>query len=258
MENINNNGKLNLDNEIFTIRDGQLIQIKKILPKIVIPEGVDSIFNHLFTRMSADEKSKMVEEEKKIEEVVFPSTLQEIYSGAFSLRWGHYCFFDLKNIKLPPSLKHIGANAFSENSNIETIELYDNAEINYGAFLLDREVIRPNPYLPNALKPKHSTVLVHNLPKKIIINYSSFQTLSKLLDGLINAGHFHFSIMHIPKFEFELKGPKLSKLETLKIYRKMIVTRARKFHFTNQEISLELPNNQLYNTNQEEKDGRTR
>lgn len=258
MKNINNNGKLNLDNEMFTIRDGELKQIKKISSKIVIPEGVESIFNHLFAGMSADEKAKIVEEGKRIEEVVFPSTLQDISDGAFSAGWGYNCFFDLKNIKLPPSLKYIGANAFSMSGDIETIELYDNAEINIGSFVLDREVIRPNPYLPNALKPTHSTVLIHNLPKKIIINYSSFQTLAKLLDELINTGHFRFSITHVPKFEFELKGPKLSKLETLKIYRRMIVTRARKFHFTNQEISLGLPSHEQNNTNQEEKEGRTR
>ena len=117
MQKENNNTKLNLENEMFKIKDGMLVHIKKYERKIVIPEGVESIFEHLIVGMSAEEKSNVVREGKAIEEIVFPSTLKEIRGGAFNQRWGQYCLFDLKNVKLPSSVEYIGANAFANNIN---------------------------------------------------------------------------------------------------------------------------------------------
>ena len=78
MQKENNNAKLNLDNEMFTVVNGNLISIKKIDKKIIIPEGVETIDSRIFVRMDADEKNKIVKDGKKIEEVVFHSTLKFI------------------------------------------------------------------------------------------------------------------------------------------------------------------------------------
>ena len=250
MQKENNNAKLNLDNEMFTVVNGNLISIKKIDKKIIIPEGVETIDSRIFVRMDADEKNKIVKDGKKIEEVVFPSTLKKIHSCAFKSGWGFYCFFDLKNIKLPPSLEYIGANAFSDNPNLESIELNENIKLGSYPFVLSRTVIKKAP-----LKSK---LYVTGLPSKIIINYTSFTKLSKCLDELINSENFKFVLTYVPKFEFELRGPELSKVETLKIYRKIILTRARKATFTNQKMEFDLTDYQQNNVNTEEKEGKSK
>ena len=96
------------------------------------------------------------------------------------------------------------------------------------------------------------------MPSKIIINYTSFTKLSKCLDELINSENFKFVLTYVPKFEFELRGPELSKVETLKIYRKIILTRARKATFTNQKMEFDLTDYQQNNVNTEEKEGKSK
>ena len=258
MEKENNNTKLTLENEMFKINNGLLAHIKKYEKKIVIPEGVESIFTHLTEGMSSEEKSNMRREGKAIEEIVFPSTLKEIYPNAFSQKYGQHYLFDLKNVKIPPSVEYIGANAFADNNNLETLEIHENIKLDSYPFVLDREYITPNPMLPTIIRPTKSTVFVTNLPSKIIINYTSFSKLSKCLDELINSKNFKFDLTYVPKFEFELKGPELSKIETLKIYRKIILTRARKATFTNQQMRFDLTDYQQTNELAEQKEGKSK
>lgn len=217
--------KLNLDNDEFLIRNGELIKVKKINKKILIPEGVEIIsvyaFQPSFKNWDDDKRILSI-----IEEIKFPSTLKHI-NGPF------YC--DLREVILPYGLETICANAFSRNSNLEIVELYDQIkEIDMLAFALDR-VAKNNLAVD-------SEIYVTKVPKKFIIHYTSYASLVNVIDNLIQGDNFKFKIFRVPELELVLIGPELSKIEYLQIYRKLILTRCKNINFINYKEMAELPN----------------
>lgn len=83
------------------------------IEKIVVEEGVTSIGDNCFSQDS------FVESDRKIKNVVLPSTLKRIGKAAFS-----YCV-KLKNISIPESVTEIGEGAFC-NSGITSVTLPQN------------------------------------------------------------------------------------------------------------------------------------
>ena len=86
-----------------------------------------------------------------------------------------------------------------------------------------------------------------DVPSEFVINYTSYEKLDKLLELMKCSGSFgsetyKFKIFSVPKFEFILVGPKLSKSEGLKVYKKLILMKCKKVSFVNNDEKIEIPN----------------
>lgn len=215
--------KLNLNNEDFVIKDGYLETVWKCDNKIVIPTGVEVIGELAFDIKKAPNGIDKYFNRGDIEEVEMPDTLVRIEPGAF-----RYC--NLKSVKLPSSLKAIGRLVFATNVNLETVELNDSVEE------IESYAFATNTQATSKIFQDHSYDKNHyiiDIPSSFVINYTSYERLDNLLELLKKSGSFgsntyKFRMFRVPKFEFTLIGPVLSKSESLKIYKKLFLMKCKK------------------------------
>ena len=227
--------KLNINNSEFIIKDGYLETVFLCDKQIVIPEGVEVIGSLSFDVSYKENEIEKYFDRGVIEEIILPSTLEKIETGAFK-----HC--NLKSIKMPEGLKLIGRGAFATNSNLEEIEIYDNIEeIESYAFATKMHSV--NKLFKGHIFDKNYYII--DIPSKFIINYSSFEKLDKLMEILKSSGSFgsntyKFKLFKSPKFEFVLVGPELNKSEALKIYKKLLLMRCNRVCFVNNNEKIEL------------------
>ena len=228
--------KLNINNNEFVIKDGYLETVFLCDKQIVIPEGVNVIGSLSFDVNYKENEIEKYFDRGLIEEIILPSTLEKIETGAFK-----HC--NLKSIKMPDGLKLIGRGVFATNSNLEEIEMYDSIEeIESYAFATKMHSV--NKLFKGHIFDKNYYII--DIPSKFIINYSSFDKLDKLMDLLKNSGSFgsntyKLKLFKSPKIEFILVGPELNKSETLKIYKKLLLMRCNRVGFVNNNEMIELP-----------------
>jgi len=162
---------------------------------------------------------KLVSKDKK---VVVPSGIEEIHSYAFS-----NC--DMEQCILPKGLKYIGYEAFSDNDKLVKIEipssvLHIRGDIIDGCNNLADIIIYDNisTISKNTFIIKHKYIgkgkYVNIVPSNVIIKYSSYEKLDRLLSKLIKRGCFDKS----SSYKLRLVGSGLSKKEKLMLCRKII------------------------------------
>lgn len=228
--------KLNINNDDFIINDGYLEAVLKNEKRIVIPDGVEVIGGLAFDVSKKIDGVDRYFDRGLIEEVELPDSIEKIETIAF-----RHC--NLKEIKLPKNLKFIGRLAFATNENLERIELYDDIEeIESYAFTTKTKAV--SKLFQNHSYDKNHYII--DVPSEFVINYTSYEKLDKLLELMKNSGSFgsetyKFKMFFVPKFEFTLVGPSLSKSDSLKIYKKLIMMKCKKVNFVNNDNVLELP-----------------
>lgn len=228
--------KLNVNNDEFIIKDGYLEMVFLCDKKIIIPDGVTVIGGLSFDVSFKDNEIEKYFDRGIIEEIVLPSTLEKIETGAFK-----HC--NLSRIRLPENLKFIGRGVFATNSNLEEIEMYDNLkEIESYAFSTKMQSV--NKLFKGHIFDKNYYIV--DIPSKFIINYSDYYKLDGLIDLLKNSGSFgsntyKFRMFKVPKYEFVLVGPALDKKYCLKICKKLLLIKCKKVSFVNNNVKIELP-----------------
>ena len=158
----------------------------------------------------------------KNKKVIVPSDIEEIHSRALS-----NC--DMEECFLPEGLKYIGCEAFSDNDKLLKLEIPSSVEHVRGDIIdgcdnLVDIIIYDNisSISKNTFIIKHKYLgkgkYVNIVPSNIIIRYSSYEKLDKLLNKLIGRGCFNKS----SNYKLRLVGSGLSKKEKLLLCRKII------------------------------------
>ena len=228
--------KLNVNNDEFIIKDGYLETVFLCDKRIVIPDGVTVIGSLAFDVSFNDNGIDKYFDRGNIEEIVLPNTLVKIETGAFK-----HC--NLLSIKLPESLEVIGRGVFATNSNLEEIEMYDNLK-DIESYAFSTKMQSSNKLFKGHIFDKNYYIV--DIPYKFIINYNSYDSLDKLIELFKNSGSFgsntyKFRLFKNPKYEFVLVGPVLSKSDSLKIYKKLLLIKCKKVSFVNDDVKIELP-----------------
>lgn len=149
---------MNIDNEIWFIKDGKLFKYKGCENEIVIPEGVKIIADRVFKG-------------KHLKKVSFPSTLEKISFDAFTDN-------ELEEVTIPEGVKIIESDAFS-HCNLKKVTLPSSIkEISYSAFY-DNKLEEVN--IPKGVRVINEYTFKNNHLKKVTfsssieeISYSAF------------------------------------------------------------------------------------
>ena len=169
------------------IKDKRLMKVVNKNRKVVVPNGIEEI--HSYALSNCD-----------MEECVLPEGLKYIGYEAFSNN------DKLLKLEIPSSIEHIRGDIIDDCDNLVDIIIYDNiSTISRNAFIIKHDYIGNGKY-------------INVVPSNVIIKYSSYERLDKLLNKLIVRGCFDNS----SSYKLKLVGSGLSKKEKLLLCRKIV------------------------------------
>ena len=169
------------------IKDKRLMRVVNKNRKVVVPNGIEEIHSHALNNCD-------------MEECFLPEGLKYIGYEAFSDN------DKLLKLEIPSSVEHIRGDIIDGCNNLVDIIIYDNiSTISKTMFIIECKYVGKGKY-------------VNIVPSNVIIRYSSYEGLDKLLNKLISRGCFNNS----SSYKLRLVGSGLSNKEKLMLCRKII------------------------------------
>lgn len=182
------------------IKDKRLIKVVNKSKKVVVPNGIEEIHSRALSNCD-------------MEECYLPKGLKYI---------GYEAFGDndkLLKLEIPSSVEHIRGDIIDGCDNLVDIIVYDNiSTISKNTFIIKHKYLGKGKY-------------INVVPSNVIIRYSSYGELDKLLNKLIVRGCFNKS----SSYKLKLVGSGLSKKEKLMLCRKIIRLNYYDFIFIDNE-----------------------